>query len=63
MQLHKSSQQKELRQEISGLRRNEKRTVKANAYGVSVNDLKISYDQGETISYPDLQLKLEKKCY
>ncbi|MDK6448687.1 ATP-binding cassette domain-containing protein, partial [Enterococcus faecalis] len=52
---------KELRQEISELRRNEKRTVKASAYGVSVKDLKISYDQGETISYPDFTIKAGDK--
>ena len=52
---------KELRQEISELRRNEKRTVKVNAYGVSVKDLKISYDQGETISYPDFTIKAGEK--
>lgn len=52
---------KELRQEISELRRNEKRTVKASAYGVSVKDLKISYDQGETISYPDFTIKAGEK--
>lgn len=52
---------KELRQEISELRRNEKRTVKANAYGVSVKNLKISYDQGETISYPDFTIKAGDK--
>lgn len=52
---------KELRQEISELRRNEKRTVKASAYGVSVKNLKISYDQGETISYPDFTIKAGDK--
>lgn len=52
---------KELRQEISELRRNEKRPVKASAYGVSVKDLKISYDQGEIISYPDFTIKAGEK--
>lgn len=52
---------KELRQEIFELRRNEKRTAKVNAYGVSVKDLKISYDQGETISYPDFTIKAGEK--
>ncbi len=52
---------KELRQEISELRHNEKRPVNASAYGVSVKDLKTSYDQGETISYPDFTIKAGEK--
>ncbi|OYS21912.1 glutathione/cysteine ABC transporter ATP-binding protein [Lactobacillus taiwanensis] len=52
---------KELRQEISELRHNEKRPVKASAYGISVKDLKTSYDQGETISYPDFTIKAGEK--
>lgn len=52
---------KELRQEISELRSNEKPTDKQPAYGVSVKNLKISYDQGETISYPDFTIKSGEK--
>lgn len=52
---------KELRQEISELRSNEKHIDKQTAYGVSVKNLKISYDQGETISYPDFTIKSGEK--
>ena len=52
---------KTLREEILTLRKKEKQTVKTAAYGVSVENLKFTYDEGETITYPNFTIKPGEK--
>src|SRR5699024_8456446 len=52
---------KTLREEILTLRKKEKQTVKTAAYGVSVENLKFTYDEGETITYPNITIKPSEK--
>ena len=52
---------KTLREEILTLRKKEKRAVKTAAYGVSVENLKVTYNEGETITYPNFTIKPGEK--
>lgn len=52
---------KTLREEILTLRKKEKQPVKTAAYGVSVENLKVTYDEGETLTYPNFTIKPGEK--
>ncbi len=54
---------KELREQTQILRKklNDKSSDKIQAYGLKVTGLKVKYDQGETITYPDFTIKKGQK--